>query len=64
MKFYLQSIVLCLAFQFSKAQELQKTDSSLLQPIEIISVRASDNAPVAKTNLGKKEIEKNNIGQD
>ena len=60
----IQSIILCIAFQLADAQGLKKTDSSFLQPIEIISVRASDNTPVAKTNLSKKDIEKNNIGQD
>ncbi len=39
-------------------------DTSLLQPVEINAVRASDKTPVAKTTLSKKEIEKNNIGQD
>jgi iron complex outermembrane recepter protein len=44
----------------------QKTfnDTSLLQGIEILSVRASATAPFAKTNLSKKEIDKNNLGQD
>ncbi len=60
----IQSVLLCIAFQLADAQELKKSDSTLLQPIEIISVRASENTPVAKTNLSKKEIEKNNIGQD
>lgn len=35
-----------------------------LDPLEIRSIRASDRAPFAKTNLGKPEIEKNNLGQD
>lgn len=35
-----------------------------LQPLEVRSVRASDKAPFAKTNLGKEEIAKNNFGQD
>ena len=37
---------------------------SFLQPIEIKAVRASDKAPFTKTNLSKKEIEKQNLGQD
>ena len=41
-----------------------KKDTSLLQPIEINSVRASENAPVSKTNLNKSEIEKRNVGYD
>ena len=39
-------------------------DTSYLQPVEVNAVRAADKTPVAKTNLSKKEIEKNNIGQD
>ncbi|NCI46893.1 TonB-dependent receptor [Sediminibacterium soli] len=35
-----------------------------LQPLEVRSVRASDKAPFAKTELSKAEIEKNNLGQD
>ena len=40
------------------------TDTTYLQPVELNAVRASDKMPVAKTNLSKKEIAKNNIGQD
>ena len=39
-------------------------DTTLLQPVEMNAVRAAENAPFAKTNIGKKEIEKNNLGQD
>ena len=39
-------------------------DTSLLQPVEINAVRAADKTPIAKTNLSKEQIEKNNIGQD
>ncbi len=35
-----------------------------LQPVEIRAVRAGDNAPFTKTNLSKKEIERNNLGRD
>jgi iron complex outermembrane receptor protein len=35
-----------------------------LQPLEVKSVRASDKAPFAKTNLNKDQIAKNNLGQD
>jgi len=35
-----------------------------LQPLEVKAVRASSLAPFAKTNLGKEEIAKNNLGQD
>ncbi|MEO5995223.1 MAG: TonB-dependent receptor plug domain-containing protein [Chitinophagaceae bacterium] len=35
-----------------------------LQPVEIRAIRAGDKAPFAKTDLNKKDIEKNNLGQD
>ncbi len=35
-----------------------------LQPLEVRSVRASDKAPFAKTNISKDEIAKKNLGQD
>jgi iron complex outermembrane receptor protein len=38
--------------------------SLYLQPLEVRSVRASDKAPFAKSNLSKEEIAKNNLGQD
>ena len=39
-------------------------DTTTLQGIEIKAIRANESSPIAKTNLGKKEIQKNNIGQD
>jgi len=35
-----------------------------LQPLEVKSIRASDKAPFAKTNLSKEDIAANNLGQD
>src|SRR5581483_10303757 len=35
-----------------------------LQPVEIKAVRADDKAPFTKSNLSKKDIEKQNLGQD
>lgn len=35
-----------------------------LQPVEISAIRAGDKTPFTKTNLLKKDIEKNNLGQD
>ena len=35
-----------------------------LSPVEVRAIRASENAPVTKTNFSKKEIEKANLGQD
>ena len=36
-------------------------DTSFLQPVEVTAIRATDKTPIAKTNLSKKEIEKNNF---
>ncbi len=49
---------------FSANSQNKKTDTLLLQPIEIKAVRANDKTPVTKTNLSKKDIEKVNLGQD
>jgi len=35
-----------------------------LSPVEVKAVRAADRAPVTKTNISRKEIEKQNLGQD
>lgn len=42
---------------------LQRIDL-FMQPIEVRALRAGDKAPFTKTNLSKKEIEKENLGQD
>lgn len=39
-------------------------DTSLLQPVEINAIRAGEKTPIAKTNLSRQDIEKNNTGQD
>jgi len=55
----------CAGFVLCYAQADKKfNDTSYLQPIEVLAIRASDKAPFAKTNLSQKEIEKNNLGQD
>jgi iron complex outermembrane receptor protein len=65
MKRLIIGICLCLFIPFCQAQELTRfPDTTLLQPVEINAVRASDKNPVAKTNLSKTEIARNNIGQD
>src|SRR5215467_3634840 len=35
-----------------------------MQPIEVRALRAGDKAPFTRTDMSKKEIEKNNLGQD
>ena len=45
--------------------DIALTEEALyLQSLEVKSIRAADNAPFAKTNIGKAEIAANNLGQD
>lgn len=55
-------LIACLAL--STAAFAQDKDSSALDPVEVRAVRASATAPFAKTNLSRKDIEKQNLGQD
>ena len=58
------SAFFCFFVNCAWAQIKKTTDTTLLQSIEINSVRAADNNPIAKTTLNKKEITKRNIGYD
>ena len=51
-------------FIFSLSASAQQPNDSLLIPVEVKAVRAAATAPFAKTNLSKKEIERQNLGQD
>jgi iron complex outermembrane receptor protein len=42
----------------------EKTDTTDLLPVEVKAIRAAPTAPFAKTNIGKKDIERQNLGQD
>ncbi|MDQ3682205.1 MAG: TonB-dependent receptor [Bacteroidota bacterium] len=42
----------------------ERKDTIELLPVEVRSVRASSSSPFAKTNIGKEEIIKQNLGQD
>ena len=55
--------ILLLIYSGTKAQSPLE-DTTVLTPVEVAAVRASDKTPVAKNNLSKKEIEKLNTGQD
>ncbi len=52
------SIVLCCCH--ANAQN----DTVELLPVEVKSIRAGNNSPFSKTNISKKEIEKQNLGMD
>ena len=45
-------------------QEKKFNDTAYLQPVEVQAIRADEKAPFAKTDLTKKDIDKNNLGQD
>ena len=60
MKYYLALISLLHALPSWAQENRYSRDTALLQPLEITAVRAADRTPVAKTNLSRKEIEKNN----
>ena len=49
-------------------QQLSAVSDSLwdvcLQEVDVISTRASRATPVAFTNIGKEELQKQNLGQD
>ena len=56
------------AFSFAQNNPSQpkaeKDSFYLLSPVEVRAVRVSDNAPFTKTNLYRKDITQNNLGQD
>lgn len=65
MRFLFVHAFLCIVSTAVFAQQNSTlADTSLLQPVEVTAVRAGDKIPVAKTDLSKNDIRKNNIGQD
>ena len=65
MKKLILSTVLCGLVSILFAQkEKHFNDTAYLQPVEVEAIRAGEKAPFAKTDLTKKDIEKNNLGQD
>jgi iron complex outermembrane recepter protein len=61
----LLSALLCACLLAASAQNQKKfNDTAYLQPVEVNAVRAGAKAPFTKTNLDKKDIVKNNLGQD
>ncbi len=66
---YMKKLVFSIAFtgiaSLLFAQKEKKfNDTTLLQPVEVQAIRAAEKMPFAKTDINKKEIEKNNLGQD
>jgi iron complex outermembrane receptor protein len=63
-KIYFLGVLIQLSFISVAQQQQSLSDTNFLQPIEINAVRASDALPVAKTNLTKQDIAKQNVGYD
>jgi iron complex outermembrane recepter protein len=56
---------ICMLFACSNSFAQQKAkDSTLLEPVEVTSVKTAEKNPFAKTNITKEQIKKLNIGQD
>lgn len=65
MKRIIMSGCLLITAIFAAAQLPEAKDSFFtLSPVEVRAIRAADNAPVTKTNIGKTTIAKLNLGQD
>ncbi|MEO7307715.1 MAG: TonB-dependent receptor plug domain-containing protein [Ferruginibacter sp.] len=65
MKKLFLTTLLCIAVVVLFAQKEKKfNDTAYLQPVEVLAIKAADKAPFAKTDLTKKDIEQNNLGQD
>src|SRR4051812_45743094 len=62
--FFAVNCLLSVLAGFSQEKTEMKDSFYALTPVEVKAIRASENAPVTKTNLSKKEIEKQNLGQD
>jgi iron complex outermembrane recepter protein len=57
-------LLCCTLAQAQKNQPPSFNDTASLQAIEVLAIRAAAKDPFAKTNISKKEIEQQNLGQD
>ncbi|MEJ7588215.1 MAG: TonB-dependent receptor plug domain-containing protein [Ferruginibacter sp.] len=64
MKLFLSAFFCAAGISSFSQTEKKFNDTAFLQPIEVTAIRAGEKAPFTKTNLSKKEISKNNLGQD
>src|SRR5256885_13651354 len=60
----MKRIALFICFSSSLSLWAQEKDTTDLLPVEVKAVRASATAPFAKTNISKKDIQRENLGQD
>jgi iron complex outermembrane receptor protein len=61
---FLTISILSTLFLYSQEKPAEKDSFYALTPVEVKAIRAGERAPVTKTNISKKEIEKQNLGQD
>ena len=64
LKFIFTAVLCTVAFSLFAQKGKKFNDTAFLEPVEVKAIRAEDNAPFAKSNLSKKDIEKDNLGQD
>ncbi len=60
----LVTTIACFSQIVPPVREEVKDSFYSLTPVEVRAVRAGENSPFTKTNISKKEIAKNNLGQD
>lgn len=60
----MKEIALLIALGSCLVAFTQENDTTALEPVEVRAVRAGANAPFAKTNLSRQQIERENLGQD
>lgn len=60
----MKRVLLFLCLYACQVSAQDKKDTSLLEPVEVRATRAAATAPFAKTNLDRKVLEKQNLGQD
>ncbi len=61
---FLTGFILYIFSAYSQQKAAEQDSFYTLSPVEVKAVRAGERAPVTKTNISKKEIEKQNLGQD
>jgi iron complex outermembrane receptor protein len=61
---FLTGFILYAFFVRGQQKPVEEDSFYTLTPVEVKAVRAGEHAPVTKTNISKKEIEKQNLGQD
>ena len=64
MKLFTCAVLCAFGIRCFAQTEKKFNDTAYLQPVEVTALRAGEKAPFAKTNILRKDIAKNNLGQD